>query len=57
LAFNIQLSNLRRAARTLSELHGVSKPATWEWVKKLSERINVKPSKEFRRPITLDETM
>jgi hypothetical protein len=45
LAFYIQLSSLRRAARALSEIHRVSKTAVWKWVRKLSERICVEPSR------------
>jgi putative transposase len=56
LAFYIQLSSLRRAAKALSEMHRVSKTAVWKWVKKFSEKINVKPSKMLRRLIALDET-
>jgi transposase-like protein len=56
LAFYIQLSSLRRAARALSEVHRVSKTAVWKWVRKLSERVNVKPSRIPRRLIALDET-
>ena len=55
LAFYIQLSSLRRAARALSEIHRVSKTAVWKWVRKFSERVNVKPSRMFRRLIALDE--
>jgi hypothetical protein len=43
LAFYIQLSSLRRAARALSEIHKVSKTAVWKWVRKFSEKVNVKP--------------
>jgi hypothetical protein len=32
LAFYIQLSSLRRAARALSEIHRVSKTAVWKWL-------------------------
>jgi len=56
LAFYIQLSSLRRAARALSEIHRVSKTAVCEWVRKFSEKINVNPSRMFRRLIALDET-
>jgi hypothetical protein len=43
LAFYIQLSSLRRAARALSEIHKVSKTAVWKWVRKFSEKVNVNP--------------
>ena len=43
LAFYIQLSSLRRAARALSEIHKVSKTAACEWVRKFSEKVNVNP--------------
>jgi len=56
LAFYIQLSSLRRAARALSEIHKVSKTAVWKWVRKFSEKVNVNPSRMFRRLIALDET-
>jgi len=56
LAFYIQLSSLRRAARTLSEVHKVSKTAVWKWVRKLSEKVSIKPFKMCRRLIALDET-
>jgi putative transposase len=56
LAFYIQLSSLRRAARALSEVHRVSKTAVWKWVRKFSERISVNPSRIVRRLIALDET-
>jgi putative transposase len=56
LAFYIQLSSLRRAARALSEIHKVSKTAVWKWVRKFSEKVNVKPSRMVRRLIALDET-
>ena len=56
LAFYIQLSSLRRAARALSEIHKVSRTAIWKWVRKLSEKINIKPSRMSRRLIALDET-
>jgi len=56
LAFYIQLSSLRRAARALSEIHRVSKTAIWKWVRKLSERICINPPKMPRRLVALDET-
>jgi len=56
LAFYIQLSSLRRAAKALSEIHRVSKTAVWKWVRKLGERLNVNPSRIPRRLIALDET-
>jgi len=56
LAFYVQLSSLRRAARALSEVHRVSKTAVWKWVRKFSEMGNVKPSRIVRRLIALDET-
>jgi len=56
LAFYIQLSSFRRAARALSEIHKVSKKAVWKWVRKFSERVNVNPSRIPRRIIALDET-
>jgi len=56
LAFYVQLSSLRRAARALSEVHRVSKTAVWKWVRKFSEKVNVKPSRMFRSFIALDET-
>jgi len=56
LAFYIQLSSFRRAARALSEVHRVSKTAIWKWVRKFSERVNVNPSRMARRLIALDET-
>lgn len=56
LAFYIQLSSLRRAARALSEVRRVSKTAVWKWVRKFSEKVNVKPSRIVRRLIALDET-
>ena len=56
LAFYVQLSSLRRAARALSEVHRVSKTAVWKWVRKFSEKVNVKPSRIVRRLIALDET-
>jgi len=55
LAFYIQLSSLRRVARALSEIHRVSKTAVWRWVRKFSEKVNVKPSRIVRRLIALDE--
>jgi hypothetical protein len=55
LAFYIQLSSLGRAARALSEIHKVSKTAVWKWVRKFSEKVNVNPSRMFRRLIALDE--
>jgi putative transposase len=45
LAFYIQLSSLRRAARALSEVRSVSKTAVWKWVRKFSEKVNVYPSR------------
>ena len=54
LALYIQLSSLRRAAKALSEIHKVSKTAIWKWVRKLSERLNINPTKI--RLIALDET-
>jgi len=56
LAFYVQLSSLRRAAKALSEIHKVSKTAIWKWVRKLSERICIEPSKMPRRLVALDET-
>jgi len=56
LAFYIQLSSLRRAAKALSEIHRVSKTAVWKWVRKLSEKICVEPSQMPRRLVALDET-
>jgi len=56
LAFYIQLSSLRRAARALSEIHKVSKTAVWKWVRKLSEKICINPPKMPRRLVALDET-
>jgi putative transposase len=56
LAFYIQLSSLRRAARALSEIHRVSKTAVWKWVRKLSEKICIDPPKMPRRLVALDET-
>jgi len=55
LAFHIQLSSLRRAARALSEIHRVSKTAVWKWVRKLSEKIRIDPPRMPRRLIALDE--
>jgi putative transposase len=55
LAFYIQLSSLRRAARALSEIHRVSKTAVWKWVRKLSEKIRIDPPRMPRRLIALDE--
>jgi transposase-like protein len=55
LAFYIQFSSLRRAARAISEVHGVSKTAVWKWIKRLREKLNIKPYKTHRRPIALDE--
>jgi putative transposase len=55
LGLYVQLSSLRRVARALSEVHRVSKTAVWKWVRKFSERVNVKPSRMFRRLIALDE--
>ena len=55
MAFYIQLSSLRRAARALSEVHKVSKTAVWKWVRKLSEKVSIKPLKICRRLIALDE--
>jgi hypothetical protein len=43
LAFYIQLSSLRRAARALSEIHRVSKTAVWKCFRKLSEKICIDP--------------
>jgi hypothetical protein len=43
LAFYIQLSSLRRAAKALSEVHRVSKTAVWKWVRKLSEKVSIDP--------------
>jgi len=37
-------------------MHRVSKTAVWKWVKKFSEKINVKPSNMPRRLMALDET-
>jgi transposase-like protein len=56
LAFYIQLSSLRRAAKALSEIHRVSKTAFWKWVRKIGEKININPSRIPRRLIALDET-
>jgi putative transposase len=56
LAFYIQLSSLRRAARALSEIHKVSETAVWKWVRKLSEKICINPPKMPRRLVALDET-
>jgi hypothetical protein len=56
LAFYIQLSSLRRAARILSEVRSVSKTAVWKWVKKFGEKVSVKPSRILRRLIALDES-
>jgi putative transposase len=56
LAFYIQLSSLRRAARALSEVHRVSKTAVWRWVRKLSEKISIDPPRIPRRLVALDET-
>jgi putative transposase len=56
LAFYIQLSSLRRAARILSEVRSVSKTAVWKWVKKFGEKVSVKPSRMPGRLIALDET-
>jgi transposase-like protein len=56
LAFYIQLSSLRRAARILSEVRSVSKAAVWKWVKKFGEEVSVKPSRMPGRLIALDET-
>jgi transposase-like protein len=56
LAFYIQLSSLRRAAKALSEVHRASKTAVWKWIRKLSERISIQPSRMPRRLIALDET-
>jgi putative transposase len=56
LAFYVQLSSLRRAARALSEIHKVSKTAIWKWVRKLSEKICINPPKMPRRLVALDET-
>jgi len=55
LAFYIQLSSLRRAAKALPEVHRVS-TAVWKWVRRLGERLNVNPSRIARRLIALDET-
>jgi hypothetical protein len=49
LAFYIQLSSLRRAARALSEVHRASKTAVWKWVRKLSEKISIDPPRMPRR--------
>jgi transposase-like protein len=56
LAFYIQLSSLRRAARALSKIHRVSKTAVWKWVRKLSEEICIDPPKMPKRLVALDET-
>ena len=56
LAFYIQLSSLRRAARDLSEVHRVSKTAVWRWVGELSEKICIDPPRIPRRLVALDET-
>jgi putative transposase len=56
LAFYIQLSSLRRAAKALSEVHRVSKAAVWKWIRKLSEKISIQPSRIPRRLVALDET-
>jgi putative transposase len=56
LAFYIQLSSLRRAARALSEIHRVSKTAVWKWVRKLSEKVSIDPPRMPRRLVALDET-
>jgi putative transposase len=56
LAFYIQLSSLRRAAKALSKVHRVSKTAVWKWVRKLSEKICIEPSRIARRLVALDET-
>jgi len=50
LVFYIQFSSLRRVAKALSKMHRVSKTVVWKWVKKFSEKINVKPSKMPRKP-------
>ena len=55
MAFYIQLSSFRRAARALSEVHRVSKTAIWRWVRRFSERVNVNPSGMAGRFIALDE--
>ena len=49
LAFYIQLSSFRRAVRALSEIRRVSRKLL-EWVRKLSEGININPL-EYRRLI------
>ena len=56
LAFYIQLSSLREGSRALSEVHRFYKTAVWKWVRKFSEKVNVKPSRIVRRLIALDET-
>jgi transposase-like protein len=53
LAFYIQLSSLRRAARALSEVIR-SLRQLWRWVRKF-RRISVNPSRIPRRVIALDE--
>jgi hypothetical protein len=57
LAFYIQLSSLRRVARALSETHRVSKTAVWKRVRKLEEKVNVKPPGISRKLIALNEKM
>jgi len=56
LAFYVQLSSLRRAARALSEIHGASKTLVWKWVRELSEKIRIDPPRMPRRLAALDET-
>jgi putative transposase len=56
LAFYIQLSSLRRAAKVLSEVRRVSKTAVWKWVRKLGEKVSIEPPRIVRRLIALDET-
>ena len=56
LAFYIKLSSLRKTAGALSEIRKVSETAVWKWVRKLSEKVNVEPSRMHRRLIAMDET-
>jgi transposase-like protein len=55
LASYIQLSNPRRVAKALSEVHKVSKAAVGEWARKLSERLNANSSRIPRRFVAFDE--
>jgi len=47
---------LWRAAKVLSGVRRVSETAAWKWVRKLGEKVSIKPPRIVRRLIALDET-